>query len=113
MITMPRTSHELDMQNQLEDYNESRAGDPKNGYLTSVDTQLDILKARIEAESDVRRVMALERSGALYRYMIETTHHFPRFVIGTTDEAFDDVRPIFKCGAEWSARKAWDERNGA
>lgn len=73
--------------------------------------QLEVLRRRIEAEPDVRRVMELEPCGALFRYMIETVYDMPRFVIGTTDEAFDDVRPIVKCGAEWTIRHAWDERN--
>lgn len=107
------TTHEFDTLEDIQSRADEKADRNRhNGYLTPVDTQLNTLKAKIEAESDVRRVMELERSGSLWRYMIETVYDMPRFVIGTTDEGFADVRPIFKCGAEWSVRKAWDERNG-
>jgi len=70
------------------------------------------LRAVIEREEDVKRVVELEAiAGGRFRYMIETPFEtFPKFVIGTTDAEFADVRLEHRCGAEWNAREIWERR---
>lgn len=74
----------------------------------AAEAELTSLRHMIEAEDDVRRVVHLERQGARFRYMIETPFKtFPKFVIGTTDGDFKDVRIQHRCGLIETAENAW------
>lgn len=67
------------------------------------------LKHRMEQEDDIRHLLRLERiDGGRYRYLIETPFKtFPKYVIGTTDALFDDVRIEHRCGLLTSSEHAW------
>ena len=63
----------------------------------------------MKRESDIKTVVRLVPSGAgRYRYLIETSFAtFPKFVVGTTDASFDDVRIESRCGLFSTADEAW------
>lgn len=68
--------------------------------------------SKISAQDDVREVLDLShRCDGTFLYLIETPflNSFPRFVIGTCDRKLEDVKPIFRCGARWSAEAKWYE----
>jgi hypothetical protein len=66
------------------------------------------LQSRMEHEDDVKRVVRLEPLGTRFRYLIETPFHtFPKFVIGTTDAEFSDVRIESSCGLLSTAEERW------
>lgn len=73
---------------------------------------LERLSERLAGEDDVKRVVKLvPDTPGRFLYLIETPFAtFPKFVIGTTDATFDDVRLEVRCGAEWNALKHWGER---
>jgi hypothetical protein len=69
---------------------------------------INALKQRMEREDDIKRVVRLVPCGGRFRYLIETPFKtFPRFVIGTTDETFDDVRLEMRCGLLATAERHW------
>lgn len=73
------------------------------------DEIITALKARMEIEDDIKRVIRLEPVGDRFRYMIETPFKtFPKFVVGNTDDAFDEVRIEMKCGMETTAERFWN-----
>jgi len=79
-----------------------------NAYL-DCDLIMAELRAKMEQEDDIKRVVRLERAGDRFRYLIETPFKtFPKFVIGTTDAEFDVVRLELRCGLLESAEAAWD-----
>ena len=68
------------------------------------------LEDRLLSESDVRKVVKLRKVGERFQYLIETPFEtFPRYVVGTTDCAFDDVRIQMRCSALWSAEDWWEK----
>ncbi|HSI08799.1 MAG TPA: hypothetical protein VK985_09410 [Rariglobus sp.] len=70
---------------------------------------IDALRNRMECEEDILRVVNLVPYGDRFRYLIETPFKtFPRFVIGTTDAAFDDVRLELRCGLLTTAERYWN-----
>jgi len=71
---------------------------------------IDALREIMLREQDVKRLVRLaEWSGGRFLYQIETPFAtFPKFVIGTTDAAFDDVRIKHRCGLEESSDEAWN-----
>lgn len=75
----------------------------------SADLRLEMI-LKLSAQDDVRDVLELaHRCDGTFVYLIETpfVNSFPRYVIGTCDRQLDAVKPIFRCGAEWSARAEW------
>jgi hypothetical protein len=70
---------------------------------------LQNLRARIEQEADVKRLLKLEPlANGAFRYLIETPFEtFPKFVIGTTDALNQSVRIEMRCGALWNAEEHW------
>jgi hypothetical protein len=69
---------------------------------------IDLLRQKMESEEDVLRVVHLVPCGDRFRYLIETPFKtFPRFVIGNTDAAFDDVRLECRCGLIETAERHW------
>ena len=72
-------------------------------------TPIEVVRALIAAESDVKRVLEIVQVGERFRYLIETPFAtYPKFVIGSTDAELNDVRLQFKCGLECNARREWD-----
>jgi hypothetical protein len=73
---------------------------------------IDKLRALIEAEPDVKRVLELQPlADGRYRYLIETPFEtFPRFVIGDCDASGNAVHHRVKCGREQSARDLWNDQ---
>lgn len=83
-----------------------------NNMQTDDPTLLE-LSRRIALESDVQRVLKLEQSGNGFRYMIETVYFaYPRYIIGSTDDAAVNVRREFLCGLEEEALAKWDQLQG-
>lgn len=76
---------------------------------TTEETEIAALRAKMEREEDIKRVVRLiANGGGRYMYLIETPFAtFPKFVIGTTDAAFEDVRLKLRCGLIESAEEAW------
>jgi len=73
---------------------------------------LNALKVRMEGEVDIKRVVRLVPCGDRFRYLIETPFQtFPKFVIGTTDAAFDDVRREFRCFILDNAERHWADQS--
>jgi hypothetical protein len=62
-------------------------------------------------EDDVRTVHALQpMDDGRVLYLIETPFlTFPKYVVGSTNAANDDVRTLLACGAKWSAVEAFEE----
>jgi hypothetical protein len=88
----------------------------KSSQLSGGEVAPDIAALRLEmitkisAQDDVREVLELShRCDGTFLYMIETPflNSFPRYVIGTCDRQLGDVRPVFRCGARWSADAEW------
>jgi hypothetical protein len=72
--------------------------------------ELVSLREIMAREEDVKRIVRLERAGDRFRYLIETPFAtFPKFVIGTTDAKYDDVRLELRCGLLESAEERWPE----
>ncbi len=71
--------------------------------------QTEDLRQRLLQEADVQRVVALEPLEAggddqRWVYLIETPFmSFPKFAVGTTNAANNDVRILVTGGAEWAA----------
>lgn len=77
--------------------------------VVSSSDDLANLRKIMEMEDDVKSIIRLESIGNRFRYLIETPFEtFPKFVVGTTDAAFDDVRLESRCGMLSTAEKAWD-----
>jgi hypothetical protein len=75
---------------------------------TEIQTTVDLLREKMEREDDILRVVRLVPCGDRFRYLIETPFKtFPRFVIGTTDAEFDDVRREMRCGLLATAERHW------
>lgn len=79
--------------------------------MISVHFDLIALADRLTAEEDVRKVLALQPlDDGRALYLIETPFlTFPKFVVGSTNAANDDVRTLLACGAKWSAEEAFEE----
>lgn len=72
------------------------------------------LRGLIEAEADVKRVMALEvlPGGEPRRwvYLIETPYMtFPKFAVGTTNAENTEVSLLLTCGSEWAATAGFNQ----
>lgn len=66
------------------------------------------LREIMAREEDVKRIVRLEPTGDRFRYLIETPFAtFPKFVVGTTDEEFADVRIESRCGLLSTAEEVW------
>ena len=62
----------------------------------------------IECDHTVKRLLALAPSPFGHFYLIETTLHFPCFVVGEV-RADKAVRHLLKCGLESNARQFWNK----
>jgi hypothetical protein len=81
------------------------------GCLGHEPAPMDALLRLMQCESDIKQVIRLVPHGDRFRYMIETPFAtFPKFVIGTTDAAFEDVRIESRCGLLSTAEEAWARR---
>lgn len=76
-----------------------------------VHADLAVLEARLLQEADVRSVIALQPlldGRALY--LIETPFTtFPKFAIGSTNAAHDDIHILSTCSARWAAEERFLE----
>ena len=71
------------------------------------------VRDNIKFEPDVHRLLDLQPDDGRWRYLIQTPFiTWPKFVIGTTDDANEEVKILFRCGSEWSARGEWDRLSG-
>ena len=79
--------------------------------MISVSFDLKDLADALMREKDVRAVLALQPlDDGRALYLIETPFlTFPKFVVGSTNAANDDVRTLLACGARWSAVEAFEE----
>lgn len=77
----------------------------------SVHSDLLDLRDLLLREQDVKAVRALQPlADGRALYLIETPFMtFPKFAIGSTNEAIDDVRLISTCSAIWAAEERFAE----
>jgi N-acetylglucosamine-6-phosphate deacetylase len=76
--------------------------------MTTTAPTIEEIRSRIEQEDDVKRIIRLEPHGERFRYLIETPFAtFPRFAVGTTDAAGEDVRLEAICGELYTAEVAF------
>lgn len=77
----------------------------------SVHPELLPLEALLLDEQDVKAVRALQPlPDGRALYLIETPFMtFPKFAVGSTNAANDDVRILATCGALWSAEEQYEE----
>lgn len=77
--------------------------------MPTATTPIDALREKMEREQDVKRIVRLIPHGSRFLYLIETPFAtFPKFVVGTTDVAFEDVRYKSRCGLLSTAEQAWN-----
>lgn len=90
---------------------EAGQGTEQRGASHVATGDLVSLREIMAREEDVKRIVRLEPTGTgRFRYLIETPFAtFPKFVIGTTDAKFDDVRLELRCGLLESAEERWPE----
>lgn len=98
------------------DFNWKPIEPKKSPLLSGGEVAPDIAALRLEmitkisAQDDVREVIELShRCDGTFLYLIETPflNSFPRYVIGTCDRQLENVKPLFRCGARWSADAEW------
>lgn len=84
---------------------------PQEASIGGVHPDLQSLRDVIMRETDVEAIHALQplpNGRALY--VIETPFMtFPKFAVGSTNAANDDVRILATCGALWCAEEQFDE----
>ncbi len=79
--------------------------------METEDPAIKALREKMEREDDIKRVVRLiPHTEGRYLYLIETPFAtFPKFVIGSTDATFDDVRLLSRCGLLQTAETKWLE----
>ncbi|RRJ97894.1 hypothetical protein Ga0100231_005420 [Opitutaceae bacterium TAV4] len=92
---------------------EAVGGNYQDGAARWEDTRIPALRAAMEKEPDVARVVAIrprkDRFDRL-QYWIETPFKtFPKFVIGETDADFTGTRLLHRCGVYENAENYWNE----
>lgn len=73
--------------------------------------KMSCLRLLIENERDVKKLHRLRLlPDGRFLYLIETPFMtFPKFSIGSTNEANDDVRILSTCSALWAAEERFNE----
>lgn len=70
-----------------------------------------LLRGVLESEADVKKVWALEAlpEPGRWLYLIETPFMtFPKFAVGTTNQANSAVQILMTCGSVWAATDAFN-----